>query len=72
MFTHRTTPAPGAKLKSLIDDLEEVYMDPPGADEGDSVHRYHRDLHKLLGVATALIAAMEIARPESDQVTDPE
>lgn len=67
MFTQRTTPTPGVKLKMLIDDLEEVYMDPPGADEGESVHRYHRDLHKLLGVATALIAALEITRPEPVQ-----
>ena len=56
-------------MRPLIDEMEEVYMDPPSRDASDDVHRYHRDLHKLLGVATALVAALEITRPERDQTS---
>lgn len=69
MYQTRTAPAPGAHLKRMIEVFEEIYMDPPGSDAGEDVHRYHRDLHKLLGVATALVASLEITRSADEPST---
>ena len=68
MFKTKTTPVPGAQLKTTIDSIEEMWreFDSKGAN-AETAQSLHRDLFEMVGACKGLMMALELATPYQEE-----
>lgn len=60
----RDDPIAVSGVNSMLETIDEKYMDPPGDDATDNEKHLHQDIRELLGICRGLSAAiLALSRP---------